>query len=146
MWLLHKYKYHIKCPICFREVQAKNEVTNIIAHCYGNNRDRIIHYVQWEAVSVALKWFRFSAIATNWARTKSLLSNHKETWYTSRHARFRCFSCKLLVPFARKLARQLVIAWNVCTFWGGRIDKRFYPPSVDGGCKKVLFILPLFYF
>ena len=29
VWLLHKYKAHIKgLPICFREVQVKNDVTD----------------------------------------------------------------------------------------------------------------------
>ena len=46
----------------------------IIARCYGNNIAGKIHYVQSEAVSVALKWSGFGARANNWARTKYRLS------------------------------------------------------------------------
>ena len=38
---------------------------------YGNNMAGIKHYIQWEAVSVALKWSQFDALGTNWAGTKS---------------------------------------------------------------------------
>ena len=52
-------------------------LTLFIARCNGIDRDGIIHYVQWEAVSLALKWPRFGIIATN----KAGISNHKKTWF-----------------------------------------------------------------
>ena len=54
--------------------QGDKSIYHFIPHCYGNNRAGKTHYVQWDAVSVALKWPQFGAIATNWPRTKSQLN------------------------------------------------------------------------
>ena len=46
--LLRKYKAHVKFLICFREVQAKNEVTDIITRHYMAVTDILLYTMSSE--------------------------------------------------------------------------------------------------